>query len=341
MKKEELLKYFKEKSLLFEKALKNSLPPYQKQIKNLHDAVSYALGLDEPDISKRGKRIRPLLCLLSCEMLGGNIQKALPFAVAIELMHNYCLVHDDIEDGDTVRRGRPAVWTKFGLAHGINTGDYMLGSIFRLLLRQKNKFWSSELTLRLLELMTETLEHTLTGQALDINARFSHSLKMADYLKMVREKTGYYLAAPILGGAIIADAPECVLSEIKKFGKYIGPLFQIMDDIIDLTAGKGRNEIGADIKEGKRSFMVVYVNERCTRREAEEMFAILDKPRHKTTKKDIKRIIKLFESYGAIKAAYAYCQRLKRQSQKALKSLPTQLKESLSSFAELLSERKR
>ncbi|MCD6385342.1 polyprenyl synthetase family protein [Candidatus Sumerlaeota bacterium] len=341
MKKEELHKYFAEKSPLIEKALKNVLPPRRKHINNLHDAIDYALCLDEPDISKRGKRIRPLLCLLTCEMLGGDIKKALPFAVAIELMHNYCLVHDDIEDGDTVRRGRPAVWAKFGLAHGINTGDYMLTTLYRFLLQQKGKLWSSALTLRLLELMAETLEHTLIGQALDINARSSHSTTMAHYLKMVREKTGYYLAAPILGGAIIAGAPEYVLSEIRKFGKYIGPLFQIMDDIIDLTAGKGRNEIGADIKEGKRSFMVVYVNERCSRREASEMFAILDKPRNKTTKKDIKRILEIFERYGAIKAAYAYCQRLKRLSQKVLKSMPIQLREALSTFSELLSERVR
>ena len=84
MKKEELHKYFAEKSPLIEKALKNVLPPRRKHINNLHDAIDYALCLDEPDISKRGKRIRPLLCLLTCEMLGGDIKKALPFAVAIE-----------------------------------------------------------------------------------------------------------------------------------------------------------------------------------------------------------------------------------------------------------------
>lgn len=339
MDKEALLKYLNEKSAIVDKALCQLIPPPKKQIPNLHNAIEFALGLDEPDAHKRGKRFRPVLCLLTCEMLGGNIKQALPFAVATELMHNYCLVHDDIEDGDTVRRGRPAVWCQFGLAHGVNVGDYMLTTVFNFLLSRQNKEWSPELTLRLIQLMGETLEHTLQGQTLDINARASRLISMRDYLKIVREKTGFYLATPILGGAIIAGADGVLLQQLKRYGSFIGPLFQIVDDLIDLTTGKGRNELGADIREGKRSFMVAYVLERCTKAEAKELFSILDKPREKTTRKDVQRAISIMEKYQAMTAGRALCQRLKKQSQQALKNVPEKLRYALSSFAELLAER--
>ena len=246
MTKEELLKYFSQKAPHIEKSIRRVLPPERNFILNLHDAVEYALGLNEKNMAKRGKRFRPALCLLACEMLGGDVKKAYPFAVAIELMHNYCLVHDDIEDGDTVRRGRPAVWKRYGLAHGINAGDYMIAGLYRHLITQNGILWSLEITVQLLELMSDTLDHTLTGQALDINARASKDIIVADYLEIVRQKTGYYLASPIVGGALIAGADTQVLNAIRRYGSYMGPLFQIMDDIIDLTAGKGRNEIGAD-----------------------------------------------------------------------------------------------
>ncbi|MCX7765330.1 MAG: polyprenyl synthetase family protein [Candidatus Sumerlaeia bacterium] len=339
MDKESLLKYLNEKSVIIDRALSKLIPPPNKQIPNLHNALEFALGLNETDSHKRGKRFRPVLCLLTCEMLGGNIKQALPFAVATELMHNYCLVHDDIEDGDTVRRGRPAVWCQFGLAHGVNIGDYMLTTVFNFLISRQNKEWSPELTLRLIQLMGETLEHTLQGQSLDINARSSRTISMSDYLRIVREKTGYYLATPILGGAIIAGADSTILQKLRRYGRFIGPLFQIVDDLIDLTTGKGRNELGADIREGKRSFMVAYVLERCTKAEAKELFAILDKPRAQTSSQDVQRAISIMEKYQAVAAGREFCQRLKEQSHKALKNVPEKLRSALSSFAELLAER--
>lgn len=339
MNKQGLNDYITRRSPLIDKALRSIIPPRDAMIPNLHDAIEYALGLDVGDDKKRGKHFRPILCLLASEMLGESVKKAIPFAVAIELMHNYCLVHDDIEDGDTIRRGRTAVWVKFGLAHGINAGDYMLAVIYRYLLACNGKLWDTSLTLSLLNLMARTLEHTLSGQTLDINARNSRSISMREYLHIVTEKTGYYLAAPILGGAMIAGAESAVLRSISKFGSHVGPLFQIIDDIIDLTVGKGRNEIGADIKEGKRSFMVIYTAERCTRKEAKEMFDILDKPRDATSPGDIKKIQDIFSRYDAIPAGHALCKDLYTRSLKALKPIPRDLAESLAAFAEILTER--
>ena len=339
MTRAELLKYFSRYSPILEQAIKKAVRASSLRVENLHNAVEYSLGLDEPDINRRGKRFRPALCLLACEKLGCDIRKALPFAVAIEVMHNYCLVHDDIEDGDTVRRGRPAVWLQYGLSHGINIGDFMISRVYGYLIEQAGKTWSPELTFRILNLMVETLDHTLTGQALDINARASDTITIKDYLEIVTKKTGYYLAAPIIGGAMIAGAPPGVIKAIHKFGSCMGPLFQIMDDIIDLTAGKGRNEIGADIKEGKRSFMVAHVNEKCSRKESHEMFKILNKPRVKTTKKDIAEILALFNKYEAIEAGREYCQVMSRKSGAAIQKIPLPLRDALSAFSNLLTDR--
>jgi geranylgeranyl diphosphate synthase type I len=339
MNDKELLEYFSRHSPMIERAIHRIFPPRGKYIPNLHEAVEYGLGLDVKDTNKRGKRLRPGLCILACDMLGGDIKKALPFAAAIELMHNYCLVHDDIEDGDTVRRGRPAVWKRYGLAHGINSGDFMIAEVYRHILDQKSQLWSPELCMALLNLMVETLNHTLTGQTLDINARASTSFKINDYLDIVTRKTGYYLAAPIVGGAMVAGADEGVIKAIRKYGSYMGPLFQIMDDIIDLTAGKGRNEIGADIKEGKRSYLVAYTNEHCSKKESREMFRILDKPRTRTTKKDIMWIKELFEKYDAIESGRVYCRKMNSNSLRALRSVPPRLREALAAFSGLMTER--
>src|SRR5262249_47852873 len=113
-------------------ALRALISPHENAIPNLDDGLAYALGLDGS--RSHGKRLRPLLCLLVADSLGGRVRAAMPFAAAIELMHNFCLVHDDIEDGDEFRRGRPAVWKHFGLPHAINIGDYLFTKIFAALL---------------------------------------------------------------------------------------------------------------------------------------------------------------------------------------------------------------
>lgn len=97
-----------------------------KLVPNLHDGLIYSLGLDIKSRDRRGKRLRPTLCLVTCEALGGNMRHAMTFACICEILHTYFLIHDDIEDGDKFRRNRPAVWVKYGLSHGINIGDFML-----------------------------------------------------------------------------------------------------------------------------------------------------------------------------------------------------------------------
>ncbi len=313
----------------------------EEQIPNLHEGIIYALGLDSDDVMFRGKRLRPALGLLVCEVLGANPDAPLPFAAAIELFHNFTLVHDDIEDGDTYRRNRPCVYVKYGLAHGINIGDFMLVKVFRALTESSEYHLPPRKQIRLLRLMIDTLEHTHIGQALDINARASRNFSIRDYLRLVTEKTGYCLAAPMLAASIVAGARPAVRYAIENYAKSIGPLFQIKDDVIDLTKGKGRGSIGSDVREGKRSFLVAYVTNNCTQREREQLYRILDASRAKTTDTQIEWVRGLFEKYGSFDAAGCECERLLQSALNAIAKTPPNLRELLEAFAELLLKRKR
>ena len=311
------------------------------EIPNLSDAARYSMGLDVTNRKKRGKRIRPALCLLACESLGGSADVSMPFAMASEIMHNFLLVHDDIEDEDRVRRDRPAVWVRYGLAHGINVGDYLFAKTYEATVGTLEKGLNMERVGRLLELITRTIVHTGEGQALDISARLRRDMTIEDYLHLTREKTGYYLAAPAIGGALVAGASKDTLVALEEHGMCIGPVFQIMDDIIDLTDGKGRGEKGSDIKEGKRSYLVVYTAQECSGAEREQLFDILDKPREKTTPKDVAWVTALFEKYGAVEAGRKAGENLLKKGQEVLEMLPKELRENVSSASRYILDRKR
>jgi len=157
---------------------------------------------------------------------------------------------------------------------------------------------------------------------------------------MVEMKTAWYLTLPMVGGAIIAGRPELVES-IKEFGMRIGPAFQIADDLLDLTEGKGRNEIGSDIKEGKRSIMVVHCSSKCTPEERKRLFDILNKPREETEKEDVEFLKNLFEKYGSLEYAKNKAKSLVEESRRITSNMPEKLREILDEFAEYLVERKR
>jgi geranylgeranyl pyrophosphate synthase len=308
-------------------------------IPNLHDGMAYALGTDISDPALRGKRIRPLLCLLVCESLGRDPRLALPFALSIELMHNFALVHDDMEDGDVMRRGRDAAWIRFGEAHAINIGDYLLVHTMRVLADEGSGELSTGKRLKLMQLIVSALDHTHIGQAMDMNARKDRAITREHYLDLVREKTGYYLAAPIQGGAVVGDAEPGVLDELREVALFLGPMFQIIDDIIDLTDGKGREFIGSDICEGKRSFLVAHTSERCSGQERDELFDILDKPRDQTRESDIETVISLFNRYEALEAGHAFCGDLYEKSRTVLARLPGVLQAPLDEVFRMLVNR--
>jgi geranylgeranyl pyrophosphate synthase len=323
-------KLLDEKAWLIDSELEAVFP---RDIKNLHDAVWYHLETG-------GTRIRPVLAIITCEALGGDIRQVLPFAAACEVFHNWCLVHDDIMDSDIIRRSKPAVWVKYGLPHGINVGDYMSEKVYELILRSKNYGVDNETVFKLLSAMNETARKTSEGQALDVNARNAIPTER-DYMELATLKTAYYLTVPILGGAIVAGADDSIIEKIREFGMYAGPAFQIADDFLDLTKGKGRKEIGRDIKEGKKSLLMVHCIENCSKSEKKKLISMLDKPADKKTKKDVDYVKGLFEKYGSVDYAKMRAEDLAAKAKKPIKTFPVELKELLEEFADYLVQRDR
>lgn len=321
---------FSEKAKLIDEELNDAL---RGDVPNLNDAINYHMGTG-------GKRIRPLLAIMACEALGAPVEQIIPFASACELMHNWFLVHDDIEDGDTVRRDKPSVWVKYGVPHAINVGDYMAHKVFELILKSKEKGVEDGMIVKLFKETVETALETAEGQALDINLRKNNSPSENEYLESIRRKTARYLTMPIIGAAIISRKDD-LINDLVKFGTELGIAFQITDDILDLTEGKGRGETGRDIKEGKRSIMIVNCLSKCEKDEKEKILNILNKPATETTDEDIRYAKSLLEKYGSIKYAREKAEHHSEEAKAVADSMPPKLKEVLHFFAEYIVKRKK
>ena len=308
--------------------------PKSNEIPNLNDAAWYIL-------SSGGKRLRPAVGVLVAEALGGSIKKALRFGVAVELLHTFCLIHDDIEDEDLVRRNRPTLWMKFGLSHGVNTGDFVLAKVFESIWSLRQLGLDGVKIIDLYDIVTRCLVETSEGQAMDINARSRNNLSQDEYLQIMSRKTGAYLTLPIIGAGIISGAEESVINAMRKYGSYVGPAFQVEDDVLDLTEGKGRDALGCDIMEGKRSFMVVFTAANCTLEERMKLFEVLNKPRKTKTEADISWTFELFDKYNAVKAAEEKAESLIEQGKMEVFALPFGIRSVLYEFADYVVRRSR
>jgi len=249
-----------------------------------------------------GKRWRPTLCLLVHRSLGGSIETALPFAAGVELVHNFSLIHDDIEDGDRSRRGRPTLWVLHGKAKAINIGDNMLNKAYEAVTRLRENGVSAEKTIWCLSLLCRSTVTLSEGQAMEMNFLDRWDVTEDEYLEMVWRKTGVLVSAAVAGGAYLACADESLVEAMKDYGRLIGPAFQITDDVLNLSGDFERyqKEIGGDIREGKKTLMVIHVLRNASKGERERAKEILGKPRSKTTGEGCRYILGLMEKYGSI-----------------------------------------
>ncbi len=281
--------------------LKKEIP--EGEYRFISDAVWY-------QFSSGGKRIRPALCLLTCEALGGDPRKALHFALAAEILHNVLLIHDDIEDGDTVRRDRQTLWARLGVPNAINVSDFLISRAYRIILKSPLE---PRVLLRLIDVYSETYERTVEGQALDINLRGDEDFTIEKYYRIVQLKTAYYLTFNLVGGALAAGLAGQAIDSLWELGARLGPAFQIRDDIIDLTEGKGRGgEVGCDIREGKPSIFFAFALERRAGAEEERrrLVEIVRRSREETTPADVRWAIEFYRRIGAMDFAQAEAGRL-------------------------------
>ena len=244
-----------------------------------------------------GKRLRPLIVLMATEALGGDPEAALPFACGVELLHNATLVHDDYQDGDTVRRGEPTVWKRYGWEQSINAGDglYFAG----LGLVGATRVSDANLR-RLLETTSRRLLQVITGQVDEFRLKTAFRPTEAEYIHVIRGKTAGLFALPLEGAAICAGLPDVEVARAAAVGDTLGLLFQVQDDLLDLLGGKGRELVGTDIAEGKPSLPVVHAVNEAPADVADRLAALVHKPRAETTPRDIAEAIGVLEQTGAI-----------------------------------------
>jgi geranylgeranyl diphosphate synthase type II len=202
-----------------------------------------------------GKRVRPLLLALSCEAVGGSLASCLDAAVAVELLHTFTLVHDDIMDRDGLRRGRPTVHVKWDEATAILAGDGLVTAAFESLIRTSHP--NAPLAIRR---FTDSLTGLCEGQALDKLFESRGGVTPADYLDMIGKKTGRLIEACCGIGALLGGGTEDETADLERFGAGLGRAFQIQDDLLDVAADGGRlgKPICSDIVAGKKTFLTVH-----------------------------------------------------------------------------------
>lgn len=232
-----------------------------RQPENLYEPIQYILSLG-------GKRIRPALTLMGCDVFGENVEKALPAAMAVEVFHNFSLIHDDIMDKAPLRRGKQTVHEKWNLNTGILSGDAMLILAYRYF-----EHYQADIFSELAKLFSKTALEVCEGQQWDIDFETSDDITIEQYLKMIEYKTAVLVGAALQMGAIVAKASEANKKAIYDFGLNLGIAFQLQDDYLDAfgdpeTFGK---QVGGDIIENKKTYLYLKALEQSTQQEKEQL----------------------------------------------------------------------
>lgn len=240
----------------------------QKQVSRLdaprtkpfHEMLTYHMGWTGEGAGPEatGKRIRPLLVLLTASSCGADWQSALPAAAAIELVHNFSLVHDDIQDNSSKRRGRDTVWTKWGAPMAINVGDALFVMSSQAIIDLKENY-SSDVVMKAAEILHNTCLDLTRGQFLDMSYEERNDLGVEDYWHMISGKTSALIAACCHIGALLGGADEDQQEVYRSYGHYLGLAFQVQDDILGIWGDENvtGKSVASDLVEGKNSLPVL------------------------------------------------------------------------------------
>lgn len=257
---------------LIQAAMRAAFPAAEDRVAQFYAMQEYHLGWRDinlqPALSDPGKLLRPQLVLLACQAVGGDTNQALPLAAGIQLLHDFSLIHDDIEDQSDARRGRITVWKQWGIAQGINAGDGMFTLAHLSLHRLSEAGVPAEVVLRVLRQFEETILTICEGQFLDLSFEGNLQITADDYLAMIARKTAALIAASAGLGSIVGGAHDASVQALFSFGQNLGLAFQIQDDVLGIwgepeQTGKPR---AADLYRRKVSLPVVYALRHAPRR---------------------------------------------------------------------------
>ncbi|MGB5238578.1 MAG: polyprenyl synthetase family protein [Flavobacteriaceae bacterium] len=260
-----------------------------KEPQNLYEPISYIMNLG-------GKRLRPALTLLATDLLNGDYKQALPAALAVEVFHNFSLVHDDILDDAPLRRGQQTVHEKWDINTGILSGDAMLIMAYELLSVYNNPEFKV-----LIEIFNDTSLKVCEGQQYDIDFETREDVTIDEYLKMISYKTAVLIAAALKMGAVIAGSGDEQQKALFNYGMNLGIAFQLQDDFLDAfgDASLFGKQIGGDIIENKKTYLYLKAKELGSKAEKKELADLysLD-PRDPSVK--IRVVKEIFHSSGAV-----------------------------------------
>ena len=247
---------------ILEPALRNTV---SDRSSFLYDMLRYCMGWSdvagEPCDMEKGKGVRPSLCLFTCDALGGDVQKALPAAVSLELIHNFSLIHDEIQDFDEVRHHRPTLWTVWGVPKAL-----VAGNVMRVLAERSMscmEFADAKLISQSSSIVSEACLQMIEGQYMDISFEGSSRITVDQYMEMISRKTGALLRSSVHLGALIGSGSDEVANLFRRVGIALGFMFQIRDDILG-TWGESKatgKPVGADIKRRKNTLPIIHARE--------------------------------------------------------------------------------
>ena len=300
--------------------------------------------------SAGGKMLRPALTVLVSEAVGGTITSSIKAAAAIELIHTFSLIHDDIMDKDDMRRGKPSVHKIWGDSVAILAGDTLFSKAYELVINSKDNIESSdpeECLLRVnqtLSTVADACVKICEGQAQDMGFEGNFDVKEEEYLEMIFKKTAALIATATESGAIMGGADEDLVSTMYDYGKLIGLAFQIQDDYLDLVSDADSigKPVGSDIAEGKMTIIVVNALSKANEEDKKRLIEILKMGNESgnCNQDTIDEAMNIFEKYGSIQYAHDVALENVKKAKDLLETLPeSEAKQALSLVADFVLER--
>lgn len=326
---EELSEASKEVNLVINKMFENKFEP-----KELYDASKHL-------IMAGGKRLRPFLVLESSKLVGGRREDAVPVAAAVEFIHNFTLVHDDIMDRDEKRRGVPTVHTLWGIPIAITAGDMLYAKAYEAVLSSlKSSKISSRRILKVIEIITNATIEICEGQALDMVFGEREKVSEKEYFDMISKKTAALLEASSRAGVIVGGGKASQVRRLGRFAHYSGLAFQVADDVLGLTADERvlGKPVGSDIRDGKRTIIIIHALAHANHVQRRQIRSVLG--REEASFEGIEETIQTIRSLGSIDYALKRAEELAEKAKRQLSLFSSsQAKENLLNLADYIVSR--
>ncbi|MDD5362143.1 MAG: polyprenyl synthetase family protein [Ignavibacteria bacterium] len=324
---------FKEKYGVYKDIIEDKLVTITGKVspESLYEPMRYILD-------GSGKRIRPMLLILCCEAVGGKADDALDAAAAIEILHNFTLVHDDIMDNADTRRGRETIHKKWDRDTAILAGDGLLGFAYRSLLKTKSAR-IQEAAMAFTEAIIEVCE----GQSYDKEFETRKEVSLDEYILMIDKKTSELLKCCAEIGALIGNGTDNEINALKNYALNTGLAFQIQDDLLDITADEKKfgKKIGGDLREGKKTFLLLKALESAADKDDAELLKSVIRNKGVKSEADVLRIKDVYVKYGVLEHAAKTVEMYTMKANECLNAVKdSKARDMLRWFSEMLLTRK-